>query len=63
MGVPKGKTSKANRRMNRGANYTMDAPALSACPQCHALKQPHHACPVCGYYKGRQAVVQNEKAN
>jgi len=57
MGVPKGKTSKANRRMNRAARYTLEGPALVACPQCHALKKPHHACPECGYYKGRPAVV------
>lgn len=62
MGVPKGKTSKANRRMNRAANYTLDGPALAECPQCHALKQPHHACPECGYYKGRPVVVKKEKA-
>ncbi|MBR5429903.1 MAG: 50S ribosomal protein L32 [Firmicutes bacterium] len=62
MGVPKGKTSKANRRMNRAARYTSEAPALSVCPQCHALKQPHHACPECGYYNGRAVVVKKEKA-
>lgn len=62
MGVPKGKTSKANKRMNRAARYTLDAPALSECPQCHALKQPHHACAECGYYNGVQVVVKKEKA-
>ncbi len=54
MGVPKNKTSKANRRMNRAGRYTgFTANAISLCPQCGALKQPHHACPECGYYKGR----------
>ena len=48
--------------MNRAARYTIDGPALAACPQCHALKQPHHACPECGYYKGRPVVVKKEKA-
>ena len=62
MGVPKGKTSKANRRMNRAAGYTLDGPALAECPQCHTLKQPHHVCPECGYYKGRPVVVKKEKA-
>ena len=59
MGVPKGKTSKSNRRMNRAARYTVDGPALSTCPQCHALKQPHSACSECGYYKGRPALIVN----
>ncbi|TET52525.1 MAG: 50S ribosomal protein L32, partial [Actinobacteria bacterium] len=26
------------------------------CPQCHEMKLPHHVCPNCGYYKGKQAV-------
>ena len=60
MGVPKGKTSKANRRMNRAARYTLDGPSINTCPQCHGFKQPHHACPSCGYYKGRPAVQTGE---
>ncbi|NLF79895.1 MAG: 50S ribosomal protein L32 [Clostridia bacterium] len=62
MGVPKGKTSKANKRMNRAARYTLGAPAFSECPQCHELKQPHHACPKCGYYNGQPIVLKKEKA-
>ncbi len=62
MGVPKGKTSKANKRMNRAARYTISAAAFSECPQCHELKQPHHVCPACGYYKGEQIVVEKVKA-
>jgi len=61
MGVPKGKTSKANRRMNRAGNSNVASPALATCPQCHAIKQPHTACPECGYYKGRPAVAKNDK--
>ena len=62
MGVPKGKTSKANRRMNRAGRYADNAaPALSICPQCHALKQAHRACPECGYYKGRPVIVKEQK--
>ncbi|MEG1501567.1 MAG: 50S ribosomal protein L32 [Clostridiales bacterium] len=58
MGVPKGKTSKANKRMNRAARYTLGGPAISTCPQCHALKQPHCACPECGYYKDRLVIAK-----
>ena len=28
--------------------------SLSACPQCGANKLPHHVCPECGHYRGRQ---------
>ena len=29
---------------------------LSQCPQCKQPKLAHQVCPVCGYYKGRQAL-------
>ncbi|MCR6546294.1 50S ribosomal protein L32 [Dehalobacterium formicoaceticum] len=59
MGVPKGKTSKANKRMRR-ATQKISAPSLSECPQCHAFKSPHHVCPECGYYKGKEVVSKAE---
>ena len=62
MGVPKCKTSKANRRMNRAARCVIGKAALCECPQCHALKQPHHACSECGYYRGKIAIVMDEAA-
>ncbi len=30
------------------------APTLSECPQCHHPVRPHHACPNCGHYRGRE---------
>ena len=62
MGVPKGKTSKANRRMNRAGGKTLAGPAMSECQQCHASKLPHQVCPECGYQKGVPVVVEKEKA-
>lgn len=56
MGVPKRRSSKQRGRQRRGASYTLDAPALVKCPQCHALAKPHHMCPECGYYKAREVV-------
>ncbi len=55
MAVPKRKTSKA-KRDSRRSHHKLTAPNLTECPQCHQPKLPHHACPNCGYYKGRQAV-------
>lgn len=55
MAVPKRKTSKA-KRDSRRAQHKISAPNLVECPQCHEKKLPHHACPNCGYYKGRQAI-------
>ena len=61
MGVPKGKTSKANRRMNRAARCVIDGPALTICPQCKLPKQAHTVCASCGYYKGRPVINKEAK--
>jgi len=53
MAVPKRKTSKS-RRDKRRANHKATVPALVECPQCHQPKRPHHVCPTCGTYKGRE---------
>jgi large subunit ribosomal protein L32 len=31
-------------------------PRLEECDHCHEPKLPHHACPNCGWYNGRQAI-------
>ncbi len=56
MAVPKKKTSKAKGRSRRAANWVLQPPARSLCPQCRQAKRPHVVCPNCGWYKGRQAV-------
>ena len=55
MPVPKTKSSRS-RRDKRRANWKLTVPGLVECPQCHALKEPHHVCPVCGYYEGKQVI-------
>ena len=59
MAVPKRKTSKA-RRDQRRANWKLEAPGFVACPQCHEQKMPHHVCPECGYYDGKEVVKAAE---
>jgi large subunit ribosomal protein L32 len=56
MPVPKHKTSKAKQRSRRAANWKLDKPARSICPQCAVSKLPHVVCPNCGWYKDRVAV-------
>lgn len=53
MAVPKRKTSKA-RQGSRSSNWKLTAPGLAECPRCHQPKRPHHMCPNCGYYRGRE---------
>lgn len=49
--------------MNRAGRYAdFVAKGVSLCPQCGEIKLPHHACPVCGYYKGRPVKQQAEVA-
>jgi len=56
MAVPKRKMSKS-RRDKRRANWKLTAPHLVPCPQCHQPKLPHHVCPNCGYYDGREVIA------
>jgi large subunit ribosomal protein L32 len=53
--LPKRKKSKS-RAGNRLSHNALKPPALDSCPQCHSPKLPHHACPVCGTYNGREVV-------
>ncbi len=56
MAVPKRKTSRSRSR-SRKANWKATVvPALNECPQCHEPRRPHHACPSCGTYAGREAL-------
>ena len=59
MAVPKRKTSKA-RRDQRRANWKLEAPGFVACPQCHEPTMPHHVCPQCVYYDGKEVVKAAE---
>ncbi|MFA5093925.1 MAG: 50S ribosomal protein L32 [Candidatus Omnitrophota bacterium] len=63
MALPKRKHSKARRDKSR-THQVLSAPAVSKCPQCFAYVKSHHACPSCGYYKGRKVLdvkVKEEK--
>ena len=53
--LPKRKKSKA-RAGNRLSHNAAKPPALDECPQCHSPKMPHHACPTCGTYNGREVI-------
>lgn len=57
--LPKRKKSKS-RAGNRLSHNAIKPKALDVCPQCRSPKMPHHACPTCGTYNGRQ-VIDMEK--
>jgi large subunit ribosomal protein L32 len=61
MAHPKRKQSKARTAKRRSQYYNrLSAPSLMECSNCGTTKQRHHACPNCGYYRGR-AVVEREE--
>ena len=60
MAVPKRKKSKSKRDKRR-THQKRTAPNLSTYPECGEATRPHHACPSCGYYKGRKVVDTEEE--
>ncbi len=52
MPLPKRRTSISKKKMRRSHDH-ITLPHLSACPKCNELRLPHHACPHCGFYKGK----------
>jgi len=62
MAVPKKKTSPSRRNMRR-SHHALPPAAYSECPDCGELKRPHHLCPSCGYYDGREVTPQPAAAS
>lgn len=56
MPVPKRRTPRSKTRARRAANWRLDPPAQSVCPNCGAAKLPHVVCGNCGSYRGRQVI-------
>ena len=59
MAVPKRRISKQRKRL-RQTGKGAPAIAIQKCPQCQAMKRPHHVCEECGYYGGKQRVAAKE---
>jgi large subunit ribosomal protein L32 len=54
--LPKRKYARARQGKRRGHIRKASSPQLESCPQCHSPKLPHHVCPTCGTYDGRQVI-------
>ncbi|WES31139.1 50S ribosomal protein L32 [Varunaivibrio sulfuroxidans] len=61
MAVPKKKVSKS-RRNQRRAHDALGATQYEECSSCGELKQPHHVCPACGQYNGREVLESGTAA-
>ena len=54
--LPKRKYAKARQGERRAHIRVAKLPELDTCSQCHSPKLPHHACPTCGTYNGREVI-------
>ena len=55
MAVPKKKTSVSRRGLRHaGQHHKEYRKHPMSCPNCGDLTMPHHACPSCGQYKGKE---------
>tara|TARA_B100001964_G_scaffold69026_1_gene78328 strand:- start:193 stop:405 length:213 start_codon:yes stop_codon:yes gene_type:complete len=70
MAVPKKKISKSRRNMRR-SHDALKGSSYEECPECvdeergkkcGELKRPHHVCPSCGQYKGREVMEAGDAA-
>lgn len=52
---PKQRISHKHRHDRRSHDHIKPL-HLVDCPQCHNPRLPHHVCPVCGTYRGRQVL-------
>jgi len=55
MAVPKSKISRSRRNMRR-SHDAISADAYAVCSNCGEMHRPHHVCPHCGTYNGREVV-------
>lgn len=51
--LPKRKHSKG-KRARRRSHDGLSAPSLVTCSNCGEKHLPHHVCPACGHYAGRE---------
>ena len=44
----------------RRSHHALKPVAVMECPNCGELKLPHHICPACGFYDGREILPTSE---
>ncbi len=59
MAVPKKKVTRSKRNSRR-SHDALRGSAYAECPSCGELKRPHHICPACGQYDGREVVEADD---
>ena len=62
MAVQQNKVTRSRRNMRR-AHDALVAANPNECPSCGELKRPHHVCPSCGFYAGREVIARNDEVD
>jgi large subunit ribosomal protein L32 len=44
----------------RRSHHALTPVAAMECPNCGELKLPHHVCPACGFYDGREVLTPKD---
>ena len=52
MSVPFKKRTLGSKK-RRASHFSLKGKTLVECEKCKTKRQPHHACPNCGTYKGK----------
>ena len=58
--LPKQRVTQ-HRQGNRRRHHWLPALNLVPCRSCREMKLPHHVCPNCGMYNGRQVIQIEER--
>lgn len=58
---PKSRVSRSRRGMRRAHDFVTPKTVID-CGNCGSVVKPHHVCPSCGYYKGKEIVVAQAAA-
>jgi len=59
MAVPFRRTSKRTKRLRR-THFKLNVTGLVTCSNCGAMIKSHHVCPQCGFYNGKQVLVNGK---
>ena len=63
MAVPKKATSVSRKGKRRsGQHHKLYVKFPMVCPNCGDVTLPHHACPSCGTFKGKEYIQMKTKA-
>ena len=62
MAVQQNRVTRSRRNMRR-AHDALVAANPNECSNCGELRRPHHVCPACGHYDGREVIAQTAEVD